>query len=112
MALISCVALFCLLATPASRGAPQPATDHEVEGLIDRLVDFGWNGRQVEPGGREFMAIDELSPYEEGLPASQRVHIDPAMKKLVQMGVRALPGLLAHLSDTRLTKFTCGRSEE
>lgn len=51
------------------------------------------------------MAIDEEPRFGGGILGSAKPTVDPNIRKLVQMGVRALPSLLEHLSDARPTKL-------
>ncbi|HEY3779740.1 MAG TPA: hypothetical protein VGL56_01560 [Fimbriimonadaceae bacterium] len=80
--------------------------DQEVEGLIDKLVNFGsgMNGTEESLCSSRFLAIDEVTTFGRAPLAAAEPRIDPNLKRLIQIGVRALPALLEHLSDSRATK--------
>ena len=90
--------------TPASTSA---ITDSEIEKIVDSLVNLGKEtaGSESTAWGSQFMAIDEEPRFMGGIIGSQKPTVDPAMKKLVQLGVRALPILIKHLDDKRETKL-------
>lgn len=90
------------------RPATRSSRDSDVEKLIDRLVGFGGGttGTHATAWTSQFMAIDEEPEFHGGVFGSPKPVVDPTLRRLVQLGIRALPGLLAHLSDKRETKFT------
>lgn len=79
----------------------------DIEKLIDGLVDLGKSTTGAHPTawGEQFMAIDEEPEFRGGIIGSEKPTVDPTMRKLVQLGVRALPILMKHLDDKRETKL-------
>jgi hypothetical protein len=90
------------------RRSPVPAVDAEVAALIDQLMDVADDG----PGAHStawasgFIAVDEEPHFLVGVLGSQKPIVHPAMRELVRMGLRALPDLMNHLSDSRKTRQT------
>lgn len=89
--------------------APSRTTpDASVEKLIDQLVDFGASLASGDPAAwrSQFLAIDDGPSLEEG-----HNPVDPVMRNLIRLGVRAVPALVRHLSDRRETKFIENHSD-
>lgn len=82
----------------------------EVEELIDRLVEVDTQafGTSRTSGQIQFIATDKRSVAENG-QVSDLPEAHPVMRKLVQLGLEALPSLIDHLSDSRETHLTIGR---
>ncbi|HTQ09562.1 MAG TPA: hypothetical protein VMI31_05775 [Fimbriimonadaceae bacterium] len=87
--------------------AKSDARNANAERLIGQLVDFGKPTAGAHPTAwaSQFMAIDEQPQFHGGILGSAKPTVDPTMRKLVQMGVAALPSLIAHLRDSRPTKL-------
>lgn len=100
IALVGCVSVGQTKKTPQ-------AADPEIEKLIDRLVDLGdeTTGAHSTAWGGQFMAIDEEPEFHGGIIGSKPPSVDANMRKLVQLGVKALPSLMKHLDDKRETKL-------
>ncbi|MCE9557560.1 MAG: hypothetical protein K8R88_01275 [Armatimonadetes bacterium] len=80
----------------------------EVETLLDRLVTVGGgeaDGYDLlqKPG---FIAPVDQPSIRFGIPKEKDWTIEPTMQKLMQLGVLALPQLLAHVDDPRPTALT------
>lgn len=95
---IAAFAAVLALAFPCVAGEPGPGKGEEsVEALIDRLIEIKSYPR---PWPDDVIAM--LRKARDGAP------VDPpltAYEKLVARGARALPALIAHLSDSRPTKM-------
>jgi hypothetical protein len=79
--------------------------DPEVEKLIGQLTKVDdWNIAYESTEWERPSCRDKNSPYL-GRSSAQKMP-NPSIKKLVQMGVRSLPGLLDHLQDARKTRLT------
>ena len=74
--------------------------DHAAEEEIDQLTKLGFAGRIKDPQQcwGDFAAIDAVY-----IPGTPQGPVDPVVRKLVRMGVTAVPSLIAHLSDQRET---------
>lgn len=100
------VTVGCAAPVAGSEGQ-SPKLNPGAERLIDQLVQFGkaTTGAHPTAWSSQFMAIDEEPEFHGGILGSAKPTVDPTMRKLVQMGVAALPSLIAHLSDARETKL-------
>lgn len=101
---ISLLAGLCLMAGVAH--AQEPKKD-EVEALIDQLtkVDRQDVGYSASVTGAAFLPLGQSETHT--ILLFQEPHTSTgALKSLVRLGIRALPALLKHLSDSRPTKIT------
>ena len=109
--LLACLALSAISLSLGfgcnSKSAHGP-TDPEVESLISDLSKMAEPTAGVHPSASfaAFMAIDEQPEFQGGILGVPPPPVNPAMRRLVQMGVRALPSLIEHLSDNRETGLT------
>jgi hypothetical protein len=71
--------------------------------LIDYLVNVSKFGAGFHPTAwvSGFIAVEGEPRFEGGILGSTKPSVNPAMKELVKRGVKALPDLIAHLSDER-----------
>jgi hypothetical protein len=87
-------------------GSPAVAACSDQE-LIDRLqeeTDEGI-GSHSTAWVSGFLAIDEKPQFRGGILGSSKPKTSPIMRELVCHGVAALPALLDHMDDQRLTKL-------
>jgi hypothetical protein len=82
----------------------------KVSELIDKLQEesdqgVGFHATAWTSG---FMAVDQEPQFGGGIIGSRKPVTSPVMRELVRRGVDALPGLLEHLSDKRMTKVRIG----
>jgi hypothetical protein len=86
--------------------------DLTVPELIDRLADVSEEGVGTHSMAwtTGFIATDDEAQFRGGVLGSKAPLTHPAMRELVRRGVAALPDLLAHISDQRLTKLKVGGS--
>ena len=88
----------------------QPAT-HSVKALINKLVDVAEpdTGYSGSVSGTAFLPLGRSEAHT--MLLGQRPHAESdAMRSLVKLGVKAVPALLDHLSDDRLTKIVIEHS--
>jgi hypothetical protein len=101
------ILLLCCLHCRLASGSTPTSESSDVEALITELCEV--NTPAAGPHGTawasEFMALGEAPVFAGGMLGSSRPATHPAMRRLVQLGATALPGLLAHLEDARETKL-------
>jgi hypothetical protein len=97
---------------PLPDGPFHDPVDPAVVALIDQLrnVSDEGPGMHSTAWASGFIAVDEEFAFGGGIIGSQTPSVDPAMRDLVRMGVRALPDLLNHLSDARKTQLKVWRN--
>ena len=106
--------VFSTLSLQGSEAGPPPATaqyNPEVEKLIDDLVNVATQTIGVNTQGNSGMVSkflgDDLPPlmFSSGMPPYTYPPTPPTLRKIVELGVVAVPSLLAHLTDARATKL-------
>lgn len=84
----------------------------KVESLINNLQDESNEGIGTHSlaWASGFMALDEEPRFHGGVMGAPRPVTSPTMRKLVSLGVAAIPSLLEHLTDARPTKLVMGEA--
>jgi hypothetical protein len=95
-----------LAAAAPVRGEPPAPAD--IAALIDRLteVSSGDVGYSASASGTAFLPLDAHGKIQVTLLGRQPLAPSDTLRQLVKRGVAALPLLLAHLDDKRLTGVT------
>ena len=93
--------------TPISNETPR---DADIERLIGDLCSLDTIAVGLHPTASvtAFLATNDDAQFTGGVIGSQAPMANPTMRRLVQLGVNALPSLIAHLGDKRPTKLTVG----
>jgi len=107
-------AIFALLPTIAvsnSSVIAQPVSagkSEAVERLIDQFQNISQEGvgfnSMATAGG--FVAVESVPRFEGGILGTAAPTTPKALARVVALGVKAMPSLLAHLNDRRPTKLT------
>lgn len=99
-------------AAPQAQPSKQEAAQRhrEAEKLIDRLqeLDSVTVGLHPTAMASAFLADSSEPRFVMGVLGSERPDANAVMRELVEMGVDALPVLLAHLEDARPTQLVVG----
>ena len=88
--------------------AAAPSRNAEVEKLIDQLIDVSTETAGVNSKATtmsKFLANDRPPVINSGLNQSVLPPTPPVMRKIVELGLVAVPSLLDHLTDSRDTKL-------
>jgi len=93
--------------------APTPKTISRIanaDGLINSLRDLDSVAVGLHPTSfaTAFLASDDDPQFSGGVLGSLAPQANPAMQRLVQLGVDAIPALIAHLDDKRPTQLAVG----
>jgi hypothetical protein len=80
-------------------------TSYTVEKLIDALQDEASEGLGTysTAWADGFLASDKEAKFRGGILGSAKPNVSPVMRELVRRGVAALPNLMVHLEDRRLS---------
>jgi hypothetical protein len=100
-----------LFVFPVIASHAENLADLSDETLIDRLADadtFGFNNEEFSAFVSDDSTADKLARFLGHPPPTT----PPVMRELVRRGVTAMPKLIAHLGDGRLTKLAAGNSKE
>jgi cytohesin len=102
-ALIACVAC----PTHAAEPPKDEATAKKINALIDQLVDVSYPGLgySASATGDVFLPFDEVGNIDTMVLFQQPLVSSEAMRELVKLGLKAVPQLIEHLNDQRLTKI-------
>jgi hypothetical protein len=93
---------------PTPKAMPKnPAPERLVDKL--RYLDSIAVGLHPTAIATAFLANEDEPEFAGGILGSPAPHANPAMKRLVQLGVDAIPVLISHLDDNRPTKLKVGR---
>ncbi|MBL9149089.1 MAG: hypothetical protein JNM94_10390 [Phycisphaerae bacterium] len=88
----------------------RPSADEaaEIQRLLDRLVEIDAPDRGMAPymSGRQFAPIPESATFDSGILGAHHLVTPNEVKRLVELGPKALPYLLAAVDDKTPTKFT------
>jgi hypothetical protein len=95
---------------PETQSSKRIAKNATTEELIDSLCDLDSIAVGLHPTAFStgFLAGDDDPAFSGGVLGSQAPQPNPAMKRLVQLGVDAIPALVAHISDKRPTRLKVG----
>ncbi len=99
-----------IIASPEAPIFSDIPCDANVERLIDDLCDLDMIAVGLHPtaSATAFLAADDDARFSGGVLGSQAPTANPAMSRIVQLGVDAIPTLISHLGDKRPTKLTVG----
>jgi hypothetical protein len=106
------VVLFLLLTGPSHGAEITDYTTAPIEKLIADLTLIGDPGPGLESTANfeGFIADDGPYQFTSGVLGSPVPMVPPQMRELVRRGPAALPALLRHIDDRRLTKLSVGGS--
>lgn len=92
----------------SSRHQPSPAEAKEIQELITKLVEIDTPDIGIAPymSGGQFAPIADSRSFAGGILGSQHLVTPDAVKRLVALGPKALPLLIASIDDTSPTKLT------
>lgn len=81
--------------------------DPQSEELIDQLAEISEEGTgfHATAWSSQFIATEEEPQFRGGIIGSPKPVTSPVLKQLVRLGAKALPELIAHLSDDRETRL-------
>lgn len=98
---------FDLLQSDTAGGDIQERGAAGVSRLIDQLTEVSEesNGSSSLALFEQFIAIDDDPEFSGGMLGVSPPKVDQRMRRLAQLGLRALPLLLDHLTDSRPTKL-------
>jgi hypothetical protein len=105
--------LLLLLAT-ASPCLSEDYAKISTEQLIDRLTTLDQNTPGIDDGGdyNAFLAEDKPPQFLTGLLPTKFPTVPPSMREIVRRGAAALPVLIAHLNDRRVTRYKVGLEDD